>query len=655
MANDATIIIGADVSQATKGIDKLNRSLSLIKLDALTNLAGKAMDVGKNFISSTSGIQKLQSSLKVVTGSAENATAAFDKINTFAQQTQFTVSDLSQAYIKLKAAGIEPTNQMLQTFADTAAITTDSLGSLEAMTDLITRTTAGGLGLEELQRLADRGIPVFRILQEEMGLTRDAVTDFGKSAEGANEIVNVLMNTMGDEFAGAAKDMADTAETAFQNLGSEWDQLLTAVMQGGLDDMLKGAAEFATKWVKIMKGMIPYVKIELVRLEGFFKYSWQKIQYGLVQGVNYIKLAFAKMFDFVMSGWNGLARGAIQATNKMIEAVNFFGSDFELIKEDFLTVESMSDSIAQDIDTARQYHEAETKAILDKTNARIGDMQTAMAEAEVAKQVAAEKAMAADALAAGGPMVPGAKATGPTYSQEGADATGPLEAYTEYYDSLREKLSVHINAEQDMLEQSYGWKLKKLEELKRASIISQEQLEAAKENITQEGVKTSISSLGEGLNALGQHNEKAFKMAKAFNIAQAVMQTYQSATAAFASLAPIPFIGPALGAVAAAGAIASGMAQVASIRSQQFQGRMYGGSVTGNQTYMVGERGPELFTPGRTGTITPNDDIGGKEVNVNFSIQAVDQRGISEMLTAQKPQIVGMIKQAVNEQPGLLG
>ena len=36
-----------------------------------------------------------------------------------------------------------------------------------------------------------------------------------------------------------------------------------------------------------------------------------------------------------------------------------------------------------------------------------------------------------------------------------------------------------------------------------------------------------------------------------------------------------------------------------------------GGAVAGGTSYLVGERGPELFTPGRTGVITPNNDLGG--------------------------------------------
>ena len=50
-------------------------------------------------------------------------------------------------------------------------------------------------------------------------------------------------------------------------------------------------------------------------------------------------------------------------------------------------------------------------------------------------------------------------------------------------------------------------------------------------------------------------------------------------------------------------------------------GRAAGGTVQGGRSYMVGERGPELFTPGRTGSIAPNSAIGG-DMNVVVNVDA---------------------------------
>jgi hypothetical protein len=47
-----------------------------------------------------------------------------------------------------------------------------------------------------------------------------------------------------------------------------------------------------------------------------------------------------------------------------------------------------------------------------------------------------------------------------------------------------------------------------------------------------------------------------------------------------------------------------------------------GGPVSSGQTYMVGERGPELFVPGRSGTIVPNGAMGGDTTNVVVNVDA---------------------------------
>ena len=47
-----------------------------------------------------------------------------------------------------------------------------------------------------------------------------------------------------------------------------------------------------------------------------------------------------------------------------------------------------------------------------------------------------------------------------------------------------------------------------------------------------------------------------------------------------------------------------------------------GGPVSSGQTYMVGERGPELFVPGRSGTIVANDKMGGGSTNVIVNVDA---------------------------------
>jgi hypothetical protein len=50
--------------------------------------------------------------------------------------------------------------------------------------------------------------------------------------------------------------------------------------------------------------------------------------------------------------------------------------------------------------------------------------------------------------------------------------------------------------------------------------------------------------------------------------------------------------------------------------------RAAGGPVTGGMPYIVGEKGPELFMPGRSGTVIPNDALGGGTTNVVVNVDA---------------------------------
>jgi len=155
------------------------------------------------------------------------------------------------------------------------------------------------------------------------------------------------------------------------------------------------------------------------------------------------------------------------------------------------------------------------------------------------------------------------------------------------------------------------------------------------------GAQGVLGALDQVMSAMGQNSRKAFEAHKALAIAQAVISTYQAAAMAIA-FPP----GPPLSFIYVAGAIAAGFAQINAIRSQQYSGKKVGGGVSGNTPYIVGENGPELFTPSSSGQITPTDKLGGGGVtNVNFTIVANDTAGFDQLLSSRK----GVIQQIISD------
>jgi hypothetical protein len=61
-------------------------------------------------------------------------------------------------------------------------------------------------------------------------------------------------------------------------------------------------------------------------------------------------------------------------------------------------------------------------------------------------------------------------------------------------------------------------------------------------------------------------------------------------------------------------------------------GKAVGGAVMGGTSYLVGEKGPEIFTPSGNGSITPNNKLGGSTV-INLNVTgAIDPEGTARSI-----------------------
>ena len=182
--------------------------------------------------------------------------------------------------------------------------------------------------------------------------------------------------------------------------------------------------------------------------------------------------------------------------------------------------------------------------------------------------------------------------------------------------------------EQEVNEQLQIFKSGKFQELKFNELS-----EEAKKDFT-------IQAGKEVLGALAKNNKKAFELNKALATAEAIVNTAQGVTKA---LSTANYIGAFL--IGAMGAV-----QIASIQSQQYQGRAMGGRVQAGSSYMVGEGGkPEMFVPDQSGTIVPNSQLA-RQTTVNLNVYANDTEGFDNLLVKRRSVIVNVINDALNSQ-----
>jgi phage tail tape-measure protein len=256
-----------DVKSQLEGVGTTTKKLSSSFSILSATIAGvvsaatvKAVyDTSKNF-------QDLRSTLGFVTGSAKSGGNALNFLTQYAKKSTFSVNDLANTFITLYSAGINPTEELLQTFTDTASATTDQLDTLNDLTRLFAKGIEGGIGLQSLNQLAAKGIPVFRILKEQIGLAREDISKFGESADGSRQILDALQKGLTKTYFGATASRADDLSVSMSRLYKEAQIALNIIGENGFSKSLSQA----TKSLGELVDALEPVFVGLGKLSGFF-------------------------------------------------------------------------------------------------------------------------------------------------------------------------------------------------------------------------------------------------------------------------------------------------------------------------------------------------------------------------------------------------
>ena len=226
-------------------------------------------------------------------------------------------------------------------------------------------------------------------------------------------------------------------------------------------------------------------------------------------------------------------------------------------------------------------------------------------------------------------------------------AEGILAAYEEIKLASRETAEVVAANSPAVILAAQGAEVIKQEsfqdKIKKKAVIDLAKFNA----LTQvEQTQQMVGELGKQFSASSNHSKKLFAVNKAFQIGQAIMNTYAGASKALAAYPPpINFL-------MAAGVVTAGLAQVAQIRSQSFEGGGFtgGGSRTGG---VDGKGGfPAILHPNETvidhtknnNGSSSNQNGNGSSVIVNQTINVTT--GIQSTVRAEIVQLMPQIAQA---------
>lgn len=194
---------------------------------AINGLAGLA----KFVVHTNVEFQRLGASLKTVTGSSEAAGAAFEMIKKFARDTPFSVQEVTTAFVRLKALGLDAGTDSLLSYGNTAsAMGKNVLDFVEAVADASTF---------EFERLKEFGIKASQQGDHVSFTFQGQTTTIRKSAE---EVQKYLKDIGLKQFAGAMDEQMKTLGGAFANLNDAVEQFAVEVGESGLAPVIRTIA-----------------------------------------------------------------------------------------------------------------------------------------------------------------------------------------------------------------------------------------------------------------------------------------------------------------------------------------------------------------------------------------------------------------------------
>ncbi len=536
--------------------------------------------------------------------SAEELQASAKTLEDVLQKNKDGVYELSDGFVKL-ANDTGTASQALARFYEAQSATvTQTEGAKEAITDLVDSldswTNGSAIG-------AQRSLELGQQTSSLTGYIEDLSDKFGITNKEAEALVPLLASVqknaspenikalsdetarLNDKYQGTNSELVKFNGELFKNIGQMQDAASKADALSGSQDKLGKSVNSTTQRLKEQNDQI-IKNVQIGNLADKERYAAQ---------AQADKEAFAKR--------EGVTKEQIAAYNAARDEEA--RQDIQRVK-DMEAKRAAAEQKAADTRASQQAKRAETEAQRQQNAARNfldtlqRQNQDELAAIDAQEQQKLEKLQSfRDSETISQQQFEEAK----TQIALDADAKRNeiLERQTEERikkqfsaDAYVAQMQALADSEFAELDRQYEVKLQKLNDFHSQGLITedayQQTLSAINDEYALSRAKATGDAFGDMAGNIGTALGKASTAYKAFAIAQATIATYTSAIEAYKSTAAIPVVGPYLAPVAAAAAVAAGVANIGKIRSAREQG----GSLAAGQISTIAERGkPEVIMP----------------------------------------------------------
>lgn len=621
-----------------------------------------AMQAAQFVFVKTAELETQTRSIQVLTGSAQQAKQIISELQQLGAVTPFTSTELIDAAKRLQAFGVEAKN-VVETTRRLADVSGATGAELQGLVTAYGQVQAKGrLQGEELLQFQERGIALQGELRKMYGLTGEEfqkALSKGQISAQAVEVAIVRLTEKGGKYANGAIAQSDTLAGKFSTLQDGIDQVARAIGTS-LTPALKGALDVAIDLVTRMGQAFAASSITdkekqamLARAQSSISRDYGPLPGG-VFGVGEVQM---KLGGRIYKGQP--AEVAAQMTNAMINAEVARRAQVGLTPTQQRPVNTAvpallapagdADKEAKKLEAERKRREKEAERIRQQIQQSSQQLDLTRAIYDVESRILSAREQGSQPLVLAREAqkellrinaesiriktdkeLPAAAKKNKLDELAVQSATVSRQLAFDVFTYEKERFKSAAGAMQQ-LEDELKLQQAKLNGTEAEEILTQQirDLKAQYPALNEADIRTTLQKT----QALKQQISAAEQLKSLYadigmSIKSGVVDAIQGAIDGTKSLQQVAVdllnsIANKLLDVAVNMALfgaMSGTGTGGGLLGGLFKPRAQGGSVTAGQPYLVGERGPELFMPGRSGGIAPTGSFGGAGVNVTVNV-----------------------------------
>lgn len=203
MAEQKVSIVYTVKDQASKALDGISgkfQNLSKFVFSAsglMTGLlSGAIFKVGQTFLKAGAQLESYTASFEVMLGSADKAKKLMSEINKVAAETPFEPTDIIKSTQALLAYGVAE-KDVMDTFSVLGDISQGNAEKLDGLTIAYGKVqTKGKASMEEINMVAEKGVPIYDALAKQMGVSKTEVAKMASTGKISADVFNLAMKSM---------------------------------------------------------------------------------------------------------------------------------------------------------------------------------------------------------------------------------------------------------------------------------------------------------------------------------------------------------------------------------------------------------------------------------------------------------------------------